>query len=221
MIRQLLAASAIALAATPALAADDWYAGVFALGGFSDTDGTTRSPAGPAVTDSTDTNGISGGAGIWGGHKMGDYSIELSGAYRYRHDMNISFTDITTSGSYGTKANVETFDLMLSGLYDIPLGYKLQPYVGAGAGLVYLYNETELDNGITRTDGGSNSDLNFAWQLQTGLKYPVSDNALVRLDYRYIDMGKVTTGTQPTPTNDRFTSDLFSHDIRLGMTWAF
>lgn len=222
MLRTLLATTALVLAASPAMADHKgWYGGVNAMVGFADNDNYERTPATALpVTGNTDTGGVNGGGGVWAGYDWGSYSLELGITGRARHDQNMSFTDITTSGAYGTKQNVTTVDAIASLLYDIPLGYKLQPYIGGGAGVVWAHSETQLlDPAIT--DAPSSDDVNFAWQLQGGLKYPVGQNSLLRIDYRYIDMGRVSTAALPTGTADELSADLYSHDIRIGMSWGF
>jgi opacity protein-like surface antigen len=199
-----------------------WYGGPFALVGFTDNDSYERTPATALpVTGQTDNNGVSGGAGFWGGYDMGPISFELAGSYRARHDMNFSFTDITTSNAYGAKSNVQQSDIMASILYDIPLGMEFQPYIGGGAGMAFINSDTDLDTGSGMTSAGSSSDQNFAWQLQAGFTYPVGDSTDFRMDYRFIDLGRVETPGMPTPTNDRLSADTSSNDIRLGVVFAF
>jgi opacity protein-like surface antigen len=221
-MKAALAALLVTAAAHPAFAADSgWYAGPFLLGGFTDGDNYERSPSTPLpVTGQTDTSGMSGGGGAWGGYDFGQFSLELAGSYRFRHDQNFTFTDITTTNSFGAKANVQTADFIVSAFYDIPLGWKLQPYVGGGAGVVYHRLDTDMLT-TTVTDAGSSSSWDLAWQVGGGLKYPLSDRMNLRLDYRYVDLGQIETSALPTGTNDKLSADITSNDIRLGLTWSF
>lgn len=218
----LLAAASIACMAQSASAKEGWYGGPFALVGFTDHSNYDRTPLTPLpVTGTTDNAGVSGGAGLWGGYHFDGFSVEVAGTYRARHDANFSFADITSGNpNFGAKANVQTADLMISGLYDIPVGWKLMPYVGAGMGIAYKRLDNELLTN-TITDAGSSRSTDVAWQLQGGVKYPLSESSNLRVDYRYIDLGQIETSALPTGTGDKLSADLVSHDVRIGLTWDF
>lgn len=209
----------IASSAHPALA-EGWYGGPFLMGGFTDHDNARRTPTTALPVTSDSDSMLAGGAGLWAGYDFGGWSLELGGSYRSRYDANFSFTDITTITDFGDKSNVQTADLMVSALYDLPLRWKLQPYVGGGVGLAHHMLDNELLTTVI-TDAGTSSTTNFAWQGQAGLKYPVGETALLRLDYRFTDQGSIETSALPTGTNDQLRADLTSHDLRLGVTWGF
>lgn len=220
-IKSALAALLVTTVAHPALA-EGWYGGPFAMVGFTDHDNYERTPATVLpISGDSDNAGLSGGAGLWGGYDFGGWALELGGSYRARHDANFSFTDITSGLNNGAKANVQTADLILSAIYDIPVKWSVTPYIGAGAGMSYNRLDSELLTGGGITDAGTSSSWEFAWQLQGGLKYPMSETSHLRLDYRYVDLGTIETSALPTATNDRLSADLASHDIRIGWVWGF
>lgn len=226
MLRRLLLCTP-AFFAFPVAAADvaGWYAGPFAMVGFTQQDDYARNPASAQpISGQTDNYGVSGAGGLWAGYHFGKknpFAIEFGTSYRFRHDLNFSFNDDTTGNPYGSKSNVQTLDFMVSGLYDLPRYRSITPYVGGGVGLAYYHADSQLDTGAGMFDGGKNSDTNFAWQLQGGVKYALSTTSDLRLDYRYVDMGRVETGTLPTATNDHLSANIASHDVRVGMTWSF
>lgn len=226
MARFSIFACAVMLAAgtaQPALAdTNGWYFGPFAMTGLTDQNNAERSPASAlAVETDTDNMGLSGGAGLWGGYQFDGWALELGTSYRARHDANFSYTDITSNlPDQGAKGNVQTLDFMLSGLYDLPVNWKLQPYIGGGAGM--SYNSVDTDSlGVGVTNVGTAETWEFAWQLQGGVKYPLGESSLLRIDYRYVDLGRMETAVLPNPTSDVLSADLHSHDARVGMTWAF
>lgn len=222
MLRTLLLGT-ICLTALPAQAG--WYLGPHALVGFANSDNYTRDdPAGITPNGHTDTMGINGGAGLWAGYDFKQrsgvpFSLEFGSDFRFRHDMTIDFVDVATAGNFSSKSNVQTYDFMVSGLYDLPFGWKLQPYVGGGAGIVYARLENEVLRSTVFPEADSHT-TNFAWQVQTGVKYPIGKHSKFRIDYRYVDMGQVDTGHY-TNVDDGFQADLSSHDIRMGVTWDF
>lgn len=216
---KILTFCAVALTATTASAS--WYAGPTLLGGFSNTDNYERTPVTPfPFSGETDTNGVSGGAGALGGYDFTEdgapLSLEFSGNYRFRHDMNLRYNDPANTILYGNKSNVQTADFIVSLLYDLPFGWEIQPYIGGGAGVAHIWMDNEVP-GLPGSENGSNT--NFAWQAQTGIKYPLGDGMKLRFDYRYIDYGRIDTGL--LSTGDVFSADMDSHDLRLGLTWDF
>lgn len=227
------ALSAAALIACESSAWAETYAGVHAMVGWAEASHLERIPPQPALPMSlnSDTGGVNGGAGAWLGYDFNPrydlpISLELGGSWRYRHDLNVSFRD-TGGGNplYGLKSDVSTTDIILSGIWDVtplrgPDSFPLQPYVGAGIGAVYAKAENYLLTPAT-TQASDSTDWNMAWQLQTGLKYPMSKDFSLRLDYRYINMGTISSSVLPSTSSDRFTAEIDSHDIRIGAVWHF
>lgn len=224
-----MATGLIALTLAQPAMAGDFYAGPFLMGGFTDSKDPTRIPAQPtALRDGNDPWGPSAGGGAWFGYNMKKdidlpLSLEFASSYRDRHDQDIGFMDVTSNRLFSIKSNVTTVDTMLSLIYDIPVQFwGMRPYVGGGAGVVYANMEHKPFFVTVPGASAPDSDSwNFAWQAQTGVKYALSDSLDLRLDYRYIDMGTVSTGLLPTVTGDEFETDLSSHDFRLGLAWAF
>lgn len=212
--------------ATPAFAAEqnrNAYVGIYGMVGFANTDGVERTPAQPTpLRESSDSGGVNGGAGAWLGYDWASKGLpirtELAGTWRYRHDMTVQFTQAGGSGQFATKSDISTVDIMASVLYDIPVSWKVKPYVGFGVGSVYSDVETYLLS-PGKTDGPGDTNWDLAWQLQAGVNYPITTAWDFRVDYRYADLGEVSTG--PVATGETFTADLESHDIRIGATWNF
>lgn len=213
-IRRLILASAIALPLTANAAG--WYAGPMLMTGYTNEDNiedTNGVAAG--IFDNDDGNLVVGAAGLLGYDFSGDdvpVSLEFSTNWRARHDMDVGFV------GGGVKSNVQTVDFMMSALYDIPLGTEIQPYIGGGVGMSWNEADSE-DLDIAITDLGTNSNMDFAWQLQGGIKYPLGDVMKLRVDYRYVELGEVETNL--APGGEAIKADLYAHDIRMGVTWDF
>ncbi|MDX1974795.1 MAG: porin family protein [Rickettsiales bacterium] len=213
------------LGASLAMAADarDSYVGAYGLIGVARTNNLQQLPTTTYefINDSSDNNGLTGGAGIWAGYDLQPrfnvpFSVELAGSYRHRHDENITFTDAGLT--YAEKADVRTTDIMASALWHLPDVWSVKPYVGGGAGAVFIQSDT-FEQSPSTVPGTGDDRTNFAWQLQAGLLYPLNERFDMRLDYRYIDMGRVSMGA--FPTLDTFEYDLASHDIRIGFDYKF
>lgn len=206
---------------SPATAEDrNAYVGAFGLVGWADQSNVERSGGLPIVDESSDSGGINGGAGAWLGYDWKDKGLpvrtEIAGTWRYRHDMNVSF--ISGGPLFAAKSDISTVDVIVSALYDIPVSWKVKPYIGAGVGTVYSDVDTYLLT-PTRVDGPGDTGWDLAWQLQAGVNYPISERWDFRVDYRYVDLGEISTGA--VASGDSFTADLASHDLRIGATWNF
>lgn len=203
--------------ATPLSAnAAGWYAGPMLMTGFTnESDISDANNVAVGIFDNDDDNIIIGAAGLVGYDFSGDdvpVSLEFSTNWRACHDMDVGFV------GGGVKSNVQTVDFMVSALYDIPLDTEIQPYIGGGVGM--SYNEASSDDlDIAITDIGTNSSMDFAWQLQGGIKYPLEEGTNLRIDYRYVDLGTVETNT--APGGEAIEGNLYSHDVRMGVTWDF
>lgn len=208
------------LLAAPLAAHAQWYAGPALLTGMTN-ERDISDPTGTAtgIFDRDDGNLVVGASGLMGydftesGMPM---SLEFSGNWRARHDLDIGYIN---GGLQGVKSNVQTLDFMASLLYDIDLGYELTPYLGGGVGVAYADLESENLNGGLITPMQDSDTTNFAWSLQGGVKYPLDEGVKLRVDYRYVDLGTIETSA--APGGERFEADLYAHDVRLGVTWDF
>ena len=93
---------------------------------------------------------------------------------------------------------VNTFNTMVNGYYDIDLGRKLMPYVGAGAGVAYKVN--------------GKREAAMAYQGMMGVSYGLEDEQAIYGGYRYV-------GT--TKFKDNLDIDLSYHIIELGYRIGF
>ncbi len=100
---------------------------------------------------------------------------ELDGNYYHN---TIHASDVTVDAGtavnkhYRTSGGLNTYGFMLNGLYDLPLGWVVQPYVGAGVGYEWLQLAHRVIDGGGYYMGGSEGS--FAYDLIAGLSYPLS-----------------------------------------------
>ena len=93
--------------------------------------------------------------------------------------------------------DLETWSLMFNGFYTFDSG-RAKPYVGAGIGLARhraaiekqniggYFNETLY---VVSVNEASERDTVFAYQLMTGLAFPMGERNELRLGYRYFATG--------------------------------
>ena len=207
----LLATTAVVLLAGAGQAqAEDLYISV--LGGTnwqSDTSGaqtdtTTRLTTITSFSEDADTGFVLGGAiGTHLDKWVQGLRAEMEVAYR-RNDhngawVNVVFDETDTGidvieGIAGPlSANASNFSVMANVWYDIEMGWKAKPYLGAGVGwarsrLDGTAASTTTTNCCTLLDGAVSfrqENSGFAWQLGAGFNYEVSPGVNVGLGYRY------------------------------------
>ena len=204
----LFAAAAAALMATPALASaqdSGWY---------------LRGNAGYGVNADTEFTG-----GLVGENEsVGDFAYslglgyEIGNGFRMELDGTSLWTDLGKIDSLPQSyAKLRTNSLMLNAIYDFNNTGRLQPYVGAGLGLVQgdlSAVASDFPSGTVGTPGtvlvpstacpgprnGGDSfncafddkDNNFGWQVLAGLGYAITDNLTWDTNYKYQDGGDLT-----------------------------
>jgi opacity protein-like surface antigen len=131
---------------------------------------------------------------------------------------------------------------------DLGTWYGLTPFVGGGVGVArnWLYGMTDqgvITNGATGASGPSGgyfsngATTNFAWALMAGLDFNVTQNLKLELGYRYLNLGKITSGASNCANGTgagngfnvaycggsnnfvRSTGELASNDFRIGLRW--
>jgi opacity protein-like surface antigen len=129
--------------------------------------------------------------------------------------------------------------LFLANAYvDLGTWHGLTPFIGAGVGFANHrmtgfkdvggnFTSNGLGGGAGASTGGylgNSNKTNFAWALMAGVGYDVNERLKLELGYRYLNMGKLTSGRSNCfgDPNCNFTvsvKEIDAHDFRLGMRW--
>jgi opacity protein-like surface antigen len=97
---------------------------------------------------------------------------------------------------------------------DIPITDAFDLYLGGGVG--FGVSEFRVKQSPTGYRDTSNDDLNFAWQVGTGMAYDVAEWLTLDLGYRYVDFGQLDVNLA-FPLRGDYEMDLTSHDLILGV----
>ncbi len=122
--------------------------------------------------------------------------------------------------------SITTYTAMLNAYRNLGSWGNFTPYVGAGMGIAYhmVGDTTFTENpSLIHTIEG-NRDISFAWQVMAGVGYQLTDRAVPDLGYRYIDMGKATSGRADTAgfVNPRVVvDDITAHELKIGIRYHF
>jgi len=172
--------------------------------------------------------------GVVGGIAVG---YDLEGLWRFEGELRRRKleTDTSTQNGLGSRAddtfNVDatstTTTLMANVFYEFQNNRHWQPYLKAGIGFAQHDIEATL-NGVFPSFGGfslnnwrypDNDDTQFAAAIGAGISYALTPNASLSLDYQYIDLGNVETGTDAN--GDRIKMDFSSHEVTAGIRYRF
>ncbi len=152
----------------------------------------------------------------------------------------------TPTGSNGIKGNISSMVLLANAYLDLGTWNGLTPFVGVGVGMTQNKVSGVTDNGFatntvtastflgapvgssatssTFGTAANGTKSNFAWALMAGVAYDVSPNYKVELGYRYLNLGKMQTGTFSCAGGCAGSYSLGaktvdSHEFKVGMRW--
>ncbi|MGE0845332.1 MAG: outer membrane protein [Flavobacteriaceae bacterium] len=149
----------------------------------------------------------------------------------YRGKVNIYSESQCGACAGNTQHNVDitSWVFMANAYVDFGTWASITPYVGAGFGAAYHRASVFQNNGAVIPPSGitslsGNSEWEFVWAVMAGVSYDISQNMKLDIGYRYMDLGKVSSGTL---TNCCSTApaiiydDLRSHEVRVGLRYLF
>jgi outer membrane immunogenic protein len=89
----------------------------------------------------------------------------------------------------------------------------------------FRYEESPNVPGTARTSSADVSKLRMGWTIGAGIEYDMRESTHFRLEYLYVDFGKVTASTNMTntPSNPTFahTMELKTHILRFALIHGF
>jgi len=121
-------------------------------------------------------------------------------------------------------AHVASGVFMANGYVDLGTWYGVTPFVGAGVGAA-LHRFSDI-NDSSFGYGPQVSKTNLAWAVMAGFAFNVTPNLKLEIGYRYLDMGKLTSGAITCADTapcwyERQSFHLASNDIRIGFRYMF
>lgn len=218
-MKKLLLALSLSLLASSAYAADaiiaeaapvfSWTGGYIGLqAGYAWGNGNVDQIGGPGFID-TDPDGFLGG--VYAG-----YNYQMSNNIVIGAELDVVYANVDGSGQVflapGVPAGASaTEELNWSGAARLRLGYaadRFLPYIAGGVAFGDI--DISNDNGP-----GSFGDTFTGWTIGVGLDYAMTDNLLLRAEYRYTDFG--------SESFEDFASDvdLKTNEVRLGIAYKF
>ncbi|HVA11837.1 MAG TPA: OmpA family protein [Stellaceae bacterium] len=144
------------------------------------------------------------------GYRADTIGINNDGGLGARlHSGSLSGVSSSPSGS------VHVFDAMVNGYWDLRTGTPFVPYIGIGVGAA----RASLDNfSVGGKPLSNSSDIVFAYQPMVGVRYHLTDNIALGLEYRYF------ATVQPTfkdASGTRFHGRIENHNLLASFSYFF
>ncbi len=168
-----------------------------------------------------------GNSAVYGGevgYQFNEYfrvGVALDDRSKYSSTENINYTDAGETANVSTNWKIRSFVAMVNFYYNVFEYNGLTPYLTCGAGLAR--NEakgTQTSSVAPSTSVPSGTKNDIAYKVGLGAKYDLNQNFGVSLQYQFIDMGKIKTGT-----NSNFTvtqnGHLRANEFLLGLSYKF
>lgn len=141
------------------------------------------------------------------------------GLRRYANNNYVTSSFQPPTPTFFYNSRVKSKAGIVSAYYDFYKLENLNFYSGVGIGL----SRTKVSTSDTVVEG-SETETNFAWQVELGADYPLTEALTLNAGIRYVDLGKttvdLTTMGLPGPAGD-FTADLSSKEMFLGLRYTF
>ena len=124
------------------------------------------------------------------------------------------------------EGNLKSWVFLGNAYVDLGTWNSFTPFVGAGIGAAHntLADFTDFNPLGGLGIGRNPSEWHLAWALHAGVAYNISKSFKIELAYRYLNFGSITDTIDCIggcfADSYKF-SNLYSHDIKLGLRWSF
>lgn len=216
----LLTAASLAAVATPAAAqdADNTFTGLWGgvIGGYSTTQAGSSADDDDGDTEDQSIDGFAYGVQL-------GYDIDLGGSVI---GAEAEYADSTAKVDFAD-GDFEGFGLgSVEAGRDIYVGARLGAKVGPDAMIYAKGGYTNAKYDINSSYAGAAFDSDFdvdGWRLGAGAEYALSNNAFIKLEYRYSNYseGEIDFEGSNVPDSDRFSLDLDRHQVMAGVGFRF
>jgi len=129
-----------------------------------------------------------------------------------------------TDGTVDLTARVKNsaWTAMVNGYVDLGTYVGITPYIGAGIGV--MQSRTSASLSYTDADGtlaasGKKNEYAFAYALNAGAAYKLSDNLVVDVGYQYLSAPDAEYFSMDGPTGISLRKGIDNHQIKVGLRY--
>src|SRR5579864_3409651 len=220
MTRRLKLAAAAFLAAAVGTTMGAAHAQTFYLGGeagWSVLNNQTDKISGIPPIHAHYDSGYAVGARV--GYEMGPWRFEEEYTYRNNSLNRLDVAGFRVPGAGGSR---QAHAIMTNVLYDIDMGrfnltWPVTPHIGAGIGAVDIVDSAGAPRVGRIFD---DDDWAFGYQAIAGLRYNLSPNMAIDLDYRYLATTD-TTLRVPAAPKITYKTGYDSHNLMASLVYRF
>jgi len=153
-------------------------------------------------------------AGVRAGYEMGPWRFEEEYTYRSNDLNGLSVGGFKVPGVSGSR---QSHAVMTNVLYDFNLGWPVVPHLGAGVGAVDVVDRARVKGfGMAFND----DDWQFGYQAIAGLRYNMTPNVALDVDYRYLGTTDATFRPPHAP-KVTYTSGYSNHTLMASLVYRF
>lgn len=184
-----------------------------------------------APTFDTRATAIGFGFGAGAGYQFTDgIRLDVTGDYLdpFRYS---AVTPCGAGCAIDRKAEVQRWDGLVNGYYDLGTWLGVTPYLGAGIGVAGTRSSSSIGidgnplaagvldprTGTLVTSGApTHSDTRLAWAAMAGFSYAFAPHMLADIGYRYLDLGRTTVPLFPSAG---VTRTITEQQVRVGVRY--
>jgi outer membrane protein OmpA-like peptidoglycan-associated protein len=213
-LRHLLMGTAIALSVPGAALAQGsiegpYFGAQIGVNWLQDSDFKSSTVTNKVSTKDALSSVIEGGYQFREGLRLG-----LEGGYTVHEVSGITGGPASRSGD--AIGDMSAFTVMAVVQKEFDIGSPLRPYVGAGAGWGWL--DTDAVGPLLASNNYNHGRTDsFAYQLNAGVAYAITDNLDLTVGYRYLAMDSLKFKNE-TPA---FDAEYKSHSVLIGVRTVF
>lgn len=172
-----------------------------------------------SIVDGTMADNIGGFRIAYGVQKdfpqiHGDIRAEME----YGYNMTAKEHGRSALMQWQQKTNSQT--ILLNAYYDIHTDTKVTPYIGGGLGMAHL-KTSEFGRSDLFFVGRKKDNNEFAWNLQAGLSYHITENWKADLGYRYSHLGYSKMRLTDGAVRSFARYKISTHEVGLGLRYQF
>ena len=206
------------------LTEEDFYGAVNIIGSYSSMQNPNITNTGSLKVNNGKDAVFSLGLAV--GYEWNNVSgipIRSEMEYHYRVRMDFDSRDTKNNGTPGYENNLHSHVILVNVYYDWEFTPLLTLYGGGGFGAAQNTSSVDrvnLNSGAKTSRSDKKSGI--AWNVGLGalLKIRPLSNWIFDFRYRYIDLGKISSG--PHIGNETITAEkYFSHDLVIGAVYEF
>lgn len=160
------------------------------------------------------------GAGV-GRYLSANLRADLTAEYHFDADVRGRNTAVGATFPGPHRFGLENTILLANAYYDFNRAGTINPYLGAGLGMVHH----QVNAGVTRTGGsiGSDSSWSAAGALTAGFTVALTQGLQFDAGYRFLYLGDTSAGgvrnAAGTVVAGPSVDDIYAHEFRFGVRW--